>query len=241
MRRVTVVVVSVMFAAGLCGIVVAGSIEPSGPPTAGSGMYTLQNLYDYLMSGTALTVQGSFQEPIVAPGSTMKTTKEIGDALKSSYEQCSTTAVANVESGKPFFCTQPGSWGVQTGTLVVPPTPTPTWMYPDVVVIGGMYVARSKDGPGCAGNATKKWVAANSWASGLSWLGLGSGWRLPSAIEYGFICSMKNTHPEMDVAGSYWTATGDATNPVLYDLIGCSESISNSNYLKYVRVVRSMY
>ncbi|MCX6355144.1 MAG: fibrinogen-like YCDxxxxGGGW domain-containing protein [Candidatus Aureabacteria bacterium] len=125
MKRLMTVLFNVVFAAGLCGIVVAGSIEPSGPPTSGSGMYTLQNLYDYLTSGTALTVQGSFQEPSAAPGSTMKTTKEIGDALKSMYEQCPATA-ANVESGVKFYCHVSGSWGVQTGTLVVPPTPTAT-------------------------------------------------------------------------------------------------------------------
>jgi len=55
----------------------------------------------------------------------MKTAKEIGDALKTWFNQCNVTA-NNVESGKTFFCTLPGSWGVQTGTLVVPPTPTPT-------------------------------------------------------------------------------------------------------------------
>jgi len=87
-------------------------------------MYTLQNLYDFLPSGTALTVQSSFQEPTSGPGSTMKSTKEIGDAIKALYDQCDTTA-ADVMPGKKFFCTVSGSWGVQTGNYV-PPTPTPT-------------------------------------------------------------------------------------------------------------------
>ncbi|MCX6355142.1 MAG: fibrinogen-like YCDxxxxGGGW domain-containing protein [Candidatus Aureabacteria bacterium] len=128
MRRVTVVVVSVMFAAGLCGMVVAGSIEPSGPPTTGSGMYTLQNLYDYIVSGTALEMQTGFQEPTSAPGSTMKTTKEIGDALKASYEQCNLYP-EDVPAGKIYFSTIPGWWGVRTGGTPMPtgtPTITPT-------------------------------------------------------------------------------------------------------------------
>ncbi|MCX6353421.1 MAG: hypothetical protein NTZ78_00785 [Candidatus Aureabacteria bacterium] len=126
MRATLVVIVSVMLMAGLCGTVVAGSLDSPGAPSGGSGMYTLQNLYDYLTSGTALTVQTGFQEPSAAPGSTMKTTKEIGDTLKSSFDQCNATTADNVELGKPFFCTVSGSWGVRTGTLVVPPTPTPT-------------------------------------------------------------------------------------------------------------------
>jgi len=119
------VVLSLMVAGGLSGMAVAGSIDSPGAPSAGSGMYTLQNLYDYLTSGTALTVQSGFQEPSAAPGSTMKTTREIGDAIKALHDQCNVTA-DNVELGKTFFCKQPGSWGVQTGTLVALPRPTAT-------------------------------------------------------------------------------------------------------------------
>ncbi|MCX6353837.1 MAG: fibrinogen-like YCDxxxxGGGW domain-containing protein [Candidatus Aureabacteria bacterium] len=136
MKRLMSVLLSVMFAGGMTGLAIAGSIDSSGPPSSGSGMYTLQNLYDYLTSGTALTVQSSFQEPTSGPSSTMKTTKEIGDDVKFIFDLCSTTTAANVESGKPFFCTQPGSWGVRTGTAIVitptptlTPTPTPTATY----------------------------------------------------------------------------------------------------------------
>ncbi|MCX6353420.1 MAG: hypothetical protein NTZ78_00780, partial [Candidatus Aureabacteria bacterium] len=108
-----------------CGMVVAGSVDTPGIPSAGSGMYTLQNLYDYLTSGTVLTVQSGFQEPSAAPGSTMKTMKEIGDAIKDNFNLCAATA-DNVEQGVTFFCTQPGSWGVQTGTLSALPRPTAT-------------------------------------------------------------------------------------------------------------------
>ncbi|MCX6354302.1 MAG: hypothetical protein NTZ78_05285 [Candidatus Aureabacteria bacterium] len=90
-------------------------MDAPGLPTAGSGMYTLQQIYDYMTSGTTLTVESSFQEPTSGPRPTMKSLKQLGDAVKSLYEQCDVTA-ANVDSGKKFFSTVPGSWGVQTGT-----------------------------------------------------------------------------------------------------------------------------
>ncbi|MCX6353720.1 MAG: fibrinogen-like YCDxxxxGGGW domain-containing protein [Candidatus Aureabacteria bacterium] len=125
MKKIITTALSLLFVACLSHTTIAGSLDSPGAPSAGSGMYTLQNLYDYLTSGAALTVQTSFQEPASGPGSTMKTTKEIGDAIKALHDLCNVTA-DNVESGKTFFCTQPGSWGVQTGTLVALPRPTAT-------------------------------------------------------------------------------------------------------------------
>ncbi|MCX6356042.1 MAG: fibrinogen-like YCDxxxxGGGW domain-containing protein [Candidatus Aureabacteria bacterium] len=126
MKKLITAALGLLFAVCVSYTAVAGSLDSPGAPSAGSGMYTLQNLYDYLTSGAALTVQSSFQEPTSGPGSTMKTTKEIGDAVATPFALCATTTAADVKSGMPFFCTQPGSWGVRTGTLVVPPTPTPT-------------------------------------------------------------------------------------------------------------------
>ncbi|MCX6353501.1 MAG: hypothetical protein NTZ78_01195 [Candidatus Aureabacteria bacterium] len=125
MKRLIAAVLGVMFSVGLGGMAVAGSLDSPGAPSGGSMMYTLQNLYDYLVSGSALTVQGSFQEPASAPGSTMKTTKQIGDAIKVLFEQCDVT-VNDVALNKKFFCTQSGSWGVQTGRVCIAGTPTPT-------------------------------------------------------------------------------------------------------------------
>ncbi|MEJ2746285.1 MAG: hypothetical protein P8123_11480, partial [bacterium] len=96
-------------------VAVAGNIDSPGLPSAGSGMYTLQGLYDYLISGTALSVAGSFQEPTAGPASTGKTTKQIGDDIKTLFDQCDATA-DDVASGKKFFSTASGNWGVKTGT-----------------------------------------------------------------------------------------------------------------------------
>ncbi|MCX6356133.1 MAG: hypothetical protein NTZ78_14710 [Candidatus Aureabacteria bacterium] len=125
MRRLTVVIISVMFAVGMAGIAIAGSLDSPGLPSAGSGMYTLMDIYNYLNSGTVAPTPCPFRPPDSGPGSTMKNLKEIYEAIATPFPQCDATA-ANVESGKKFFSMQSGSWGVQTGTLVVPPTPTPT-------------------------------------------------------------------------------------------------------------------
>ncbi|MCX6355488.1 MAG: hypothetical protein NTZ78_11400 [Candidatus Aureabacteria bacterium] len=126
MKKLCVLVLSVMSASSLCGMAVAGSIDSPGLPSSGSGMYTLSQTYDYLNSGIDVTLVPAFQEPGAAPGSTMKTMKQIYEDIKAKFAQCSATAADSVESGKSFFCTKPGSWGVQTGTAYIPPTPTPT-------------------------------------------------------------------------------------------------------------------
>ena len=91
------------------------SMDSHGPPSAGSGMYSLSQIYDYVNSGIEATPVPSFQEPGAPPGPTMRTTKEIYDNIHGNLSQCAATA-ANVDSGVKFFCTVSGSWGVQTGT-----------------------------------------------------------------------------------------------------------------------------
>ena len=99
-------------------IALAGALDPPGPPTAGSGMVTLQDIYDYLDSGLIPVIPGTFQEPSAGPAPTMKTTKEIYDHVKAEFDQCD-AAPGDVVAGKKFFSTQSGTWGVQTGTAVL--------------------------------------------------------------------------------------------------------------------------
>ncbi|MCX6355958.1 MAG: fibrinogen-like YCDxxxxGGGW domain-containing protein [Candidatus Aureabacteria bacterium] len=125
MKKMMTLVLGLMCAVGLARLAIGGSLDAPGSPSTGSGMYTLQNLYDYIVSGTALTVQTGFQEPASSPGATMKTTKEIGDAIAGKFSLCNATAY-DVALDKTFFCTQPGNWGVQTGKVCIAGTPTPT-------------------------------------------------------------------------------------------------------------------
>ena len=125
MKKLIAVVIGLMFAVGMVGLVIAGSLDAPGSPSAGSGMYTLSQIYDYMNSGIDVTPIPAFQEPGAAPGPTMKTMKDVYDDIKAKFIQCNTTAV-DVKSGQIFFCTLPGIWGVQTGTLVIPPTLTPS-------------------------------------------------------------------------------------------------------------------
>lgn len=118
-------VLFLIFVVGMAGSVIAGSIDSPRAPTIGSGMYSFQQIYDYLNSGIEATPIASFQEPGAAPGATMKTTKQIYDDIKAKMDQCTGTA-ADMAQGKTFFCTRPGRWGVQTGTALLMPTPTPT-------------------------------------------------------------------------------------------------------------------
>ncbi|MCX6355645.1 MAG: fibrinogen-like YCDxxxxGGGW domain-containing protein [Candidatus Aureabacteria bacterium] len=125
MKILRAAILNWILVAGLAGLSIAGSIDSPGAPSSGSGMYTLSQIYDFLNSGTEATPVSGFQEPGAAPGSTMKTTKQIYDDIKDKFFECDTT-VANVEQGKKFFCTQSGSWGVQTGIAQLVPTITPT-------------------------------------------------------------------------------------------------------------------
>ncbi|MCX6355095.1 MAG: hypothetical protein NTZ78_09365 [Candidatus Aureabacteria bacterium] len=223
MRTTLVVVVSVMFSVGMAGMAVAGSIDSPGAPSAGSGMYSLTQVYDYLNSGIEVTPVPSFQEPSSAPGSTMKTLKDIYDDLRAKYIQCTVTA-DKVKSGEKFFCTQPGRWGVQTGTAYIPPTPTPTSIptptptktfyeqygpppgEDKVVHIGSMYVAKWTDNEGTAMNDGKIWTVACSWGTDLVWLGKDD-WRLPTKDELISICTNRGSLGAYHDVVRYWSST----------------------------------
>ncbi|MCX6354078.1 MAG: hypothetical protein NTZ78_04120 [Candidatus Aureabacteria bacterium] len=261
MRRLTVAVLSVMLMAGLCGMVVAGSIDSPGAPSAGSGMYTLSQTYDYLNSGIDVTPVPAFQEPGAAPGSTMKTMKQIYEDIRAKFTQCPVTA-DNVESGVKFFCTQPENWGIQTGTLsalprptatpTITPTPTKTWYEQygptagtgDVVQIGSMYVASKKDGTGGFAGGYKHWADACSWAEGLVWLDRDD-WRLPTGGpggEASEIYSVKDSAVGFTYYGNMciWTATSfnDSDAYYLFFLNGEVSHFSKMQEGVPVRVVR---
>ena len=84
---------------------IAGQTDSPGDPTTTAGhMPTLQELYQYLTSGTEPSAPGAFEEPSAGPGATMKTLKEIYEDFKALIELC-TVAPEQVLQGQTFFQT----------------------------------------------------------------------------------------------------------------------------------------
>ncbi len=106
----------VVFSSVFAPAAMAGNLDSPGLPSAGSGMYTLQGLYDYLLSGVTPSLSGVFLEPSAGPGSTGKTTKEIYDGISAAFNAADATP-NKVLSGSTFFSTDPANWGPRAGTL----------------------------------------------------------------------------------------------------------------------------
>jgi hypothetical protein len=99
------------------GLGMAGSIDSPGPPSAGSGMITTQQLHDYLTTGETPPEPGNFTEPVAGPGSTGKSTQEVYEGIKTQFDDCQDAAPEDVRSGKTFFSTDPDAWGPTAGQL----------------------------------------------------------------------------------------------------------------------------
>jgi len=137
MKKLMTIVLGMMCAVGMAGMAIAGNIDSPGPPSSGSGMYSLKQVWDYLSAGTVPTIPGSFQEPSAGPGSTMKTTTEIVAAVATPFAQANGPAVADVKKDVKFFSTASGSWGVKTGTMA--PAGFGTWASTAIGPGAGLY------------------------------------------------------------------------------------------------------
>jgi len=128
MRLNTLCLLSVMlFIAPIT--VSAGDIDSPGPPSAGSGMYTIEDIYNYLADGTEPAISSTFKEPTTGPGATMKSTKDIYNDTRAKFDSCDTTP-DQVMDTVTFFSTGSGNWGPRSGTMpnqgAVTYTPTTT-------------------------------------------------------------------------------------------------------------------
>ncbi len=118
----------------------AGNLDsPGTQPSAGSGMYTLQGLYDYLVNGVTPAISGIFQEPAAGPGSTGKTTKDIYEGVKALFDAANATADKVLDSAT-FFSTDPANWGPKVGTMT-----TRTLSAVSASVLEGFYNATTLD------------------------------------------------------------------------------------------------
>jgi len=101
----------------------AGNIDSPALPSNDSGrMYTLEQIYQQIYTGTAATKQsGGFTEPGSAPGSTMHTLDNIYGDFTTDATATNGTIAANVLSGKTFFATsgttRGTNWGPVAGTM----------------------------------------------------------------------------------------------------------------------------
>ena len=103
------------FAVGMVASVQAGNLDSPAPPTdPGSAMYTLEDIYNRLDTGTAGT-QSVFAEPGAGPGSTGHTLNQV--MSKAHATNANAAGAAEVLTGKTYWGIKSGEWGSQTGTM----------------------------------------------------------------------------------------------------------------------------
>ena len=100
-------------------VVLAGSLDDAGPPSSpDSAMYTLEDIYNRLNSGTAGSKRsGAFVEPSAGPGSSGHTLDEVM-AKAPSTDDANGAVAADVLTGKAFWGLTASAWGTETGTMV---------------------------------------------------------------------------------------------------------------------------
>lgn len=79
-------------------------------------MYTIEDIYNYLIDGTEPVISSTFMEPTAGPGATMKSTKDIYDDTRAKFDSCD-AAPEKVLEGVTFFRTDPSDWGPREGTM----------------------------------------------------------------------------------------------------------------------------
>lgn len=236
----------------MAGVAVAGSIDsPGAPGSAASKMPAISDIYTYLTTGTPVpTPSTSFTEPSAGPGSTGHTLTEVYAAVATPFPQCD-AAVADVKSGKKFFCTQAGSWGVRTGTLVQQQYCTllktgqtsvyktyddGTWQSSkgkafsyswdsgtDTVKdnVTGLIWASKGTGAGCKSGSALSWSSAIDWAHGLTFGGY-SDWRLPNRRELESLICLTQSGGSPYINKTYFTIPGE--------YMWCSTTADTSSY-----------
>ncbi len=120
MKKKLLTVISLGIAACWIGLAIAGNINHGGNPADGSGMPTLQEIFDYLVNATPETVNTAFQEPAGAPGPTGKTTREIYDAVKA--ERDTDLVAGNIKNGVEIFGVTGTFAGGSTFNAAIPKT-----------------------------------------------------------------------------------------------------------------------
>ncbi|MCP4351951.1 MAG: DUF1566 domain-containing protein [Desulfobacterales bacterium] len=126
-KNAVIIIFAVILSAVLTMEAYAGDIDsPAAPTDSGSAMYTLDDIYNRLNSGTAGTKRSSvFTEPGSVPASTGYTLDQVMGAAPS-VDGTNGAVASDVLNGKTFWGLTSGAWGQQTGTVsVTAPDPAP--------------------------------------------------------------------------------------------------------------------
>lgn len=116
--RWTLIPVVLMMLVLCSSVSMGGQLNPpSGPDNPGSAMYTLEDIYQRLVFGTAGAPRtGGFQGPSGAPGSTMHNLNDIMGQTPTA-DNTNGAAPSDVLKGRTFWGLRTGgTWGPQTGT-----------------------------------------------------------------------------------------------------------------------------
>ncbi len=197
-----------MVAAGTVFLIVSGGVASAQTPT----MYTLGEIYYYLVEGTEATEGGHTLGPPSGsiPGDTrFRTLQAIYQNTKALFDQCDALP-SDVAAGKTFFSFQTSSWGLQTGAdtppeLLVTGQTTSYRDYDDgwyekgaaydytdngdgtvTDNVTSLMWAQDGTGAGCMNGAVGSWSTALDWAESLTFAGY-SDWRMPNIRELGSI------------------------------------------------------
>ncbi len=258
MKRLTMVVSGMMFAVGMVGMVMAGSMDsPGDPGSAASKMPGMGDIYTYLTTGTPAPTPGTgFTEPSSSPAGTGHTLTEIYAAVATPFPQCDAT-VSDVKSGKKFFCTVAGSWGLKTGTKVGQQYCTllktgqtsvyrtgddgskskgKAFSYTDsgsglsvTDNVTGLMWAKSGTAAGCRSSII--WSNAIDWAVGLKFDGY-SDWRMPNITELQSILVR-----DASLGSPYINKTWFPNTPVAANFCMSSTAVAaNASYIIHINL-----
>lgn len=207
--------VVLVLVAAFAAWVYAGSLDPAaGPDDAGSAMYTLDDIYNYLVTGVAGTKRaGAFTEPASSPGSTGYTLDEVHARIGQRCITCAGTlngtrwcdqgdgTVKDMTTGLVWL--QNAAWGGQK-----------LWRHSSTDCSGPDYTCYD-DAHSRAGT-----LAAGTAGAGLSDGSVEGDWRLPTKAElYGLANGTEairsgSPGPFTDVwPFGYWSSTSRATIP----------------------------
>ena len=206
MRKISLFILSLLFIASFS---YAGSLDQSSAPSSDTTrMYTLEQIYQKVTSGTTPAKQsGGFNEPSSGPTSgTMHTLDEIEAKIAAGT---TTAAAGDVLTGKTFITRTTGNGeSAVTGTM-----PTQTLSAANETVAAGYYAATTL-------SAVDSDLAVGNIKSGVTifgFLGTYSGGGVPktgqttSYADYDDAWYVTNQNIGVPKSGAHYTNNGDGT------------------------------